>query len=460
MDKTLIKKEKDFFKLWQGELAKKNSKLIQDSSFQKTSKILIKHLLEASTAIISKLSQEEFFSMSNLIKYIITMQEHNYDIADVVDYLESLLDTTSSFFPEHISEESDSFKNILKHLITFMKKQNSQELLLKEKIQYLEKTNLNETLTMAGSSKTIKRILNEMKPVLDNNVTVLIEGESGTGKELLAKALYRNSTYNQGSFIALNCAALPEDLVESELFGYKKGAFTDAHKDSMGKFELANKGVLFLDEINELSPLIQSKLLRVLQERTIVRLGESTERPIDLKLICATNKNLKNLVADNKFREDLYYRINVYPIILPPLRERPDDIIPLANHFLQLRIQEFNKKIITIDPKATELMLRYNWPGNIRELDNVITRAVLKTKSNTIRIKNLDIYFDIQPTKPIYANNNMKTATAISLKDAEKKHIFSILKKNHRNIQQSAKDLGITRTTLYNKMKEYNLGSA
>lgn len=230
---------------------------------------------------------------------------------------------------------------------------------------------------LVGNSEPMQEVYRMIQKVAASNATVLIRGESGTGKELVAKAIHRNSSRAKGPFIAVSCAALPETLLESELFGHEKNAFTGATASRQGRFELAHRGTLFLDEIGEVSPAIQVKLLRVLQEHEFERLGGTKTIKVDVRLITATNKDLKKMVEQNAFREDLYYRLHVIEIYLPPLRERRDDIPLLVEHFLRRYNEENGRRLQAVTPEAMELLTRYHWPGNVRELENTIERAVV-----------------------------------------------------------------------------------
>ncbi len=460
MEKALIKKENDFLELWEDEIRKRKSSLLENKIFPENSKILIKNILDASKSVGGHITSEDFLAVAKVLQTIIFLQENQISNEDIVYYLDSLFEVTNKIFPNKQSEEISKFKKVLEHLLTYTRNQYSTELLLKEEISYLEHKIDANILSMVGSSRTINKLIKEINPILDNDVTVLIEGETGTGKELMARAIYNNSHFKNGPFIALNCAAIPEDLMESEMFGYKKGAFTDAVADKPGKLELANNGILFLDEINELSLKLQAKLLRIIQERVVTRIGEIKERKIQIKIICTTNKNLKTLMEEGKIREDFYYRINVYKILLPPIRERVEDISPLANYYLAMRSKEFNKPFTGFSPEAINLMQSYNWPGNIREIDNVVTRAVLKSYGKIVEVKDLDIYLTIvekEAGHQLLANDK---AGNLSLREVEKEHIKYVLHKNKNNMVKSSKELGITRTTLYNKLKEYTINNA
>jgi transcriptional regulator with PAS, ATPase and Fis domain len=445
MPGSLIKKGNDFLKYWHEELKKEGREDLAAKFLPKQSEQLLKSIVDASQNINTEISENDFLSISDVLKSLNDFQEQNISNSDMVKYLESLLNTLEKLFPRVQNQDLLRFEKMLRSLIRFVQFQSEKENLLEQKILCLTDSDNNNILKMAGASKTISSLIEDIEPVLNNNVSVLIQGDTGTGKELTARAVYKNSIYRNGPFIALNCAAVPEDLIESELFGYKKGSFTDAISDRPGKIELADNGVLFLDEVNELSPKLQAKLLRVLQEKSVVRIGDTQERKIDFKLICSTNQDLKALVEQKKFREDLFYRINVYTVNLPPLRERKEDICPIAQYFLKIRTKEFHKDIAGFSEDAIKLMLAYPWPGNIRELDNIITRAVLRCKQKHISLKELDIYLSLE-----------NPASSMELKEIEKNHILYILQRNNQNMAKTAKDLGITRTTLYSKIKDYS----
>src|SRR5690606_9033702 len=237
----------------------------------------------------------------------------------------------------------------------------------------------------------LQNVLAIVRKVAKSNTTVLIRGETGTGKELIAGAIHHNSLRSARNFVKVNCAALQENLLESELFGHEKGAFTGADKQRIGRFEQADGGTLFLDEIGDMSPNTQAKILRVLQEHEFERLGGTRTLRVDVRLIAATNRDLASMVQSGQFREDLYYRLNVVSIEMPPLRERKDDIVPLANSFIKKFSGELKKKIEGLEPEAQKLLMRYNWPGNIRELENTIERAMLLAESRAIRAEDLRI---------------------------------------------------------------------
>src|SRR5450759_5089665 len=257
---------------------------------------------------------------------------------------------------------------------------------LKHELEYLRgaQSDLYEFDKIIGSSAALQRVLDIVKKVAKSNTTVLIRGETGTGKELIAGATHHNSLRASRNFVKVNCAALQENLLESELFGHEKGAFTSADKQRIGRFEQADGGTLFLDEVGDMSPSTQAKILRVLQEHEFERLGGTRTLRVDVRLIAATNRDLSAMVQDGHFREDLYYRLKVVLIEMPPLRHRKDDIVPLADTFIRKFSAELKKKIDGLDPDAQKMLMRYNWPGNIRELENTIERAMLLTEGRAI----------------------------------------------------------------------------
>ncbi len=298
-------------------------------------------------------------------------------------------------------------------------------------------------------SKSMERVLSLAKKAASTNAPVLIRGESGTGKEMLARFIHRESSRKDKPYIAVNCAAIPENLLESELFGYERGAFTGAVSSKPGKFELADKGTIVLDEISELHPSLQSKLLRVLQEGEVDRLGGVKTIPIDVRLISITNKDIKELVNSGKFREDLFFRINVIPIEIPPLRERPEDIEHLTNYFLNLYREESGKKDIGISKKTLKLLKEYSWPGNVRELQNIIQRAIIFAEGDKIEPE--DLFLTENRTK-IKLSDEL-----VRLDEMEKRMIIMALKKTLGNRKKAAEILGISERTLRNKVKEYKI---
>jgi DNA-binding NtrC family response regulator len=311
---------------------------------------------------------------------------------------------------------------------------------LKNRIVSLE--NIDD---IVGNSEAMMKVLKEVESVSQSNSSVIITGESGTGKELIARAIHSNSSRKFFPLVTVHCGALSEDLLESELFGHEKGAFTGAMFNRKGRFEIADGGTIFLDEIATISGKMQIELLRVLESKKFVRVGGNKEINSDFRVICATNRDLKKMVEEGIFREDLYYRLNVVNISIPPLRERPDDIPILVNHFIRKYCTSMSRDIVSIEPSALKRMEQYDFPGNVRELENMVERAIVIGNGKEIRLKDL-------PFGTLASND-----TTDSLNDLEKKHILQILSKFDWNISRSAKILKVDRVTLYNKIKKYNL---
>jgi two-component system response regulator AtoC len=290
--------------------------------------------------------------------------------------------------------------------------------------------------------------------------TILLEGESGTGKDVIAKYLHHNSRRAAEPFIAINCAAIPETLLESELFGYEKGAFTDARAQKKGTLELAHGGTVFLDEIGEMPLLLQAKMLRVLEDQSFRRLGGTKDIQVDLRVIAATNRSVTDAVAEGKFRVDLYYRLNVIQIVVPPLRERRDDILPLAHHFVRLLNQRFGRDLQGLSPEAERALLAHDWPGNVRELRNAIERAMLLEETSWLRPASLALGGGtVVPAEEPEAVPGASTLDGMSLEEAERTLVVRALEKTAGNQTQAARLLNVTRDTLRYKMKKFNLGS-
>ncbi len=303
-----------------------------------------------------------------------------------------------------------------------------------------------------GVSSKMKNIYDLVARVAKSDSTVLLQGESGTGKELIARAIHFNSSRAENPFVTINCSAIPENLLESELFGYVKGAFTGATKDKPGKFEAANEGTIFLDEIGDMHKDLQAKLLRVLQEKSIDKVGATQNIHVDVRVIAATNILLENAVKEGKFREDLYYRISVIPILLPTLRERKDDIPLLTQHFIDKR----GDKGCKILPEVLDIFDRYNWPGNVRELENIIERAlVLRKKDNAISPEDIPDYIR---TKQCSSPMSLEIPDdGIKLEEVEKELIINALNKARQNQTRAAELLGISRQTLIYRMQKYDI---
>ncbi|MFN3532207.1 MAG: sigma-54-dependent transcriptional regulator [Candidatus Brocadia sp.] len=318
-----------------------------------------------------------------------------------------------------------------------------------------------------GNSPQVIEVLRLVGEVSKTDSTVLISGESGTGKELIARAIHYNSNRACGPLIVLNCAAIPENLLESELFGYERGAFTSAEKTKKGRFELAAGGTFFMDEISEMSLAIQAKVLRVIEAKELERLGGTETIKADVRIICATNKNLEDLVKSGKFREDLYYRISVFPITLTPLRERREDIIPLSKHFLKRFSTKMGKTPISLSKEVEKLFMMHKWEGNIRELQNVIERAVILCKGNVITPDHLPI--SIVKGAPFVEKEKMQVTDksvlfdipphGLSLDALEKQLVTQALEKSKNNKTKAAKLLGLTRGTFRYRLQKYGLAN-
>ena len=302
-----------------------------------------------------------------------------------------------------------------------------------------------------GSSQAMMEVYNLIDKVAKTDANVLILGENGTGKELIARALHQKSARKDNVFVGVDMGAITETLFESELFGHKKGAFTDAKADRAGRFEVANKGTLFLDEIGNLNMPLQSKLLAVLQNRQVTRLGTNAPVPIDIRLICATNMPIDEMVGENQFRQDLLYRINTVEIKLPSLRQRLDDIPLLSEHFTKMYAKKYRKEINGISPEANEHLKQYQWPGNVRELQHAIERAVIMTENN--KLEKDDFFFLLASTQELPSNQT----DSFNLDEIERNVIHRAIEKHSGNISKAAKELGLTRASLYRRLEKHGL---
>jgi DNA-binding NtrC family response regulator len=334
----------------------------------------------------------------------------------------------------------------LSHLIRNASKQISlseENEILKKKVVSLE--NIEDLI---GKSEAMKKVLKDIESVAQSNSSVVITGESGTGKELVARAIHSNSPRKFFPLVSVHCGALTESLLESELFGHEKGAFTGAIYNRKGRFEMADNGTIFLDEIATISTKMQIDLLRVLESKRFVRVGGNKEISSDFRVICATNRDLKSMVEKGTFREDLFYRLNVVNIYVPPLRERTEDIPLLVDYFIKKYCTSMNRPPVTVDQAALKRLEEFNFPGNVRELENMIERAIVVGNGRKISLK------DLPPEKNIMSNS------IESLDDLEKAHILQILNKYSWNISRTAKALKVDRVTLYNKISKYGLKPA
>ena len=349
----------------------------------------------------------------------------------------------------------------------YLTKPVDPELLLRTIRKALERQNLRRQVSnlqhrltretgldqIVAVSPAMQKLLDTVNDVAETDATILIEGESGTGKELMAKLIHQRSKRSAGLFLAVNCGAMPEELLESELFGHIKGSFTGAHRNQKGLFEAADGGTLFLDEIAETSQSFQVKLLRTLQERSIRRLGDTREVPVDVRLIAATNQDLTQLMQQGRFRRDLFFRIKVIPLYIPPLRERPEDILPLAEQFVtRLSDRMGRRSLPRLTDAARQKLLKHQWPGNVRELENSIERALITNKGDFIDAADLVLESCLEPTsEPAIQQNSWKTPLA----EVEKQHILRVLSECRNNKSQAAQVLGIGYNTLWRKLKQY-----
>lgn len=351
----------------------------------------------------------------------------------------------------------------------YLTKPVDPELLLRTLHKALERhdlrrqvSNLQHRLTretgldqIVAVSPAMRKLLDTIADVAETDATILLEGESGTGKELMAKLIHQRSKRTGGLFLAVNCGAMPEELLESELFGHVKGSFTGAHRNQKGFFEAADGGTLFLDEIAETSQNFQVKLLRTLQERTIRRLGDTREVPVDVRLIAATNQDLSQLMQTGRFRRDLFFRIKVIPLYIPPLRERPEDILPLAESFVQRLSHRMGRRSIPrLTDAAREKLCKHHWPGNVRELENSLERALIINRGDTVGAADLvlESCFETPPDHAIPQNS-----WKLPLAEVEKQHILRVLSACHNNKSQAAQILGIGYNTLWRKLKQYGV---
>ena len=377
------------------------------------------------------------------------LQLINYHPAEKIQPFPQTLENLVKAFASQAAVALDNTQ-LIKENASLIKLLETENIELKRKIA--KQTNLTDTFI--GDSAAMKQVFNLMEKVLDSDATVLIRGETGTGKELIATAIHKNSHRSKAAFIAQNCAALPENLLESELFGYKRGAFSGAIKDKTGLIEAADGGTLFLDEIGDMPINLQAKLLRVLQEKQVRPLGSLETKTINLRIITATHCKLETLIKEGQFREDLYYRLNVFPIELPPLRARKEDIPALLQHFLEEYAKRYNKSLPSFSTAAFDILLHYDYPGNVRELQNIIERAILLCSGNNIMPEHLDKkLIEYSNSTTILPQGKLKQI----LQSYEKQIIQKTLKTNQWNQTLTAKELDISRRSLVGKIRLYNI---
>jgi DNA-binding NtrC family response regulator len=352
------------------------------------------------------------------------------------------------------------------HLLLMVERAMAQRRMLTEYI--LLKEELAERRgapRIIGEDAKLRQVSQQLHRGAETDATVLLEGESGTGKELFARTLHALSQRNDGPFVAINCAAIPDTLLETELFGYEKGAFTGAAARKPGRFELAHRGTLFLDEIGDLPLPLQAKILRALEERQFERVGGTQSLHVDVRVVAATNRNLKQRVAERQFREDLYFRLSVFPIQIPPLRERADDVLMLARHFVEKFCRDLNKKPLSLAPGAIDELRSYQWPGNVRELQNCIERAVILTEGDAIHARHLNLSFRqaspaapaASPWEQIDLSGTLPDALRRVTEEVERRKIAQALQDANGNKAQVADALHITYKVLLQKMKTYGI---
>lgn len=363
-----------------------------------------------------------------------------------------------------LEQYSKNIEVVLREKIAQLKERESERKKLLKEMNYLKKEAERFTGqdTMIGDSRPIRRLREMIHQVAESRATVIITGESGTGKELVADLLYKNSNRKGKPYLKFNCAAISESLLESDLFGYEKGAFTGAVSSHKGKFEHADGGTIFLDEIGNISPRMQSGLLRVLQEGELTRLGANESIKVDVRIIAATNKNLAEAVKNGHYREDLYYRLNVINLHLVPLRERKEDILPLASAFLYKYRELFKKDITFLPSSVVELILAYDWPGNVRELENFIQRAVLLSREGVISADDLGLYLENTTAQeeafnPAYIEKFLSRPLKESISAFEAEVIGGAIKANNGRLDEICETLGLAKTTFYEKVKRYGL---
>lgn len=378
---------------------------------------------------------EDLLQIDPLLK-VIVITGHG----EQVNALRAISSGASDFYTKPIN---------LEELKVIIKRNLHVQMLERENKELIEELEEKKFEDIIGSSPKMVEVFKTIKKIATTDVTVLVTGESGTGKEMVAKAIHHKSLRKDKPFVTINCGAIPETLLESELFGHEKGAFTDAYIQKKGKFEYANEGTIFLDEIGELPLSLQVKLLRFLQDHQIERIGGKEPIPLDLRIIAATNKPLEKEVQSKKFREDLYYRLSVINVQLPPLRERGEDVIILANAMLNVFSEEFNKINLSFSQKSILRMKEYGWPGNVRELENMVKRAVIMCQSKRITPSDLGFSFEEESKKPL--------SLQVIRENAEKEAILDALNLNDWNISNASKYLDVSRTTLYGLLEKYKL---
>ena|GEM_PF-3135433 len=362
-------------------------------------------------------------------------------------------------------EEIDGLNRDLQRKMTKVEEQRSEILQLQERLldenRYLKEEigRQYDFAEIVGATHGLKQVMAIVEKAAESDATILVSGESGTGKELVARAIHFNSHLRGGPFIKVNCAALSEGVLQSELFGHEKGAFTGAHERRTGRFELADGGTIFLDEIGDIPASMQVLLLRVLQEQAFERVGGSETIKVRVRVIAATNRNLEALVAEDRFRTDLYYRLKVITIEVPPLRERPSDILELSLHFVRKYAQKYGKRILKLDDPVVEQLKRYAWPGNVRELENILERAVVLSRGESLSLGEIPMELKKtgRPWEPPETRQGQTGSHAEVISEIERQRLVDALEKARANKSEAARSLGLKRSTFFNKLKRYGL---
>jgi two-component system response regulator AtoC len=366
--------------------------------------------------------------------------------------VESLRFGAFDYFPKPIDQQrlEPAIKNALRNYDLVRELDNLKENVKKE-------YSFDNIISADGKMQDVFKLVSK---VLDNNITVLIHGESGTGKELIARAIHYNGKRKDKPFVVVNCASIPRELLESELFGHEKGSFTGAYQKKLGKFEIANEGTIFLDEVGELEMLLQAKLLRVIQQKEFERVGGTETIKTDVRIISATNRDLKKAVDNKEFREDLFYRLNSFPIYVPPLRQRKGDILVLAHHFLDLFNKKLSKNVKGFSKKALKLIYEYSWQGNIREMENTIERCLIVAESDIIDVDDLPPHIKAAQTGGTVDLSNgalFSDDAIVPFEKLKEESIRHALKVTNGNIVEAAKKLHLGRATIYRLMEKYNI---
>lgn len=433
-----------------GYLRQKGNNIFEASSGSEALKITDNNLIDI---VLSDFRMPEM----NGIELLKKIKEKNPEIAVVLitafgtieDAVKAMKEGAFDYLTKPV--DLDELEFIIKR-ISERQQLISENRILKEQLQ--EK---NKISGLVAFSEKMENVLNTALRVADSKATVLLRGESGTGKEVLAKAIHYSSSRKDKPFVAVNCAALNENLLESELFGHEKGAFTGADKQRRGRFEIADGGTLFLDEIGDLPLSTQVKLLRVLQEEEFERVGGSQTINIDVRVIAATNKDIEGLIKEGKFREDLYYRINVVAISIPPLRERKDDIIHLISHFITKYLPETKKEKIEFSREAMDILMKYNYPGNIRELENIVHHSVVLSRGEIISSSDLPEQVKVTSSTEVVFGLNENSTLPEQVENLEKMLVLNALKKTHNNQLQASKLLGISERNLRYRLEKWGM---